>query len=79
MVGAPELGEVTGGAAVVVVGAVVVVVGAAVVVVVVGATVVVVVGAGAWTAMNRCVVKSRLPSHTTPTPMWVKEGSTMFA
>ena len=61
VVGAPALGEVTGGAAVVVVGAVVVVVGAAVVVVgaavvVVGATVVVVVGAGAWTAMNRCVV-----------------------
>ncbi len=78
-VGAPavEAAVVVVGAAVVVVGAaVVVVVGAAVVVV--GAAVVVVVGAGAWSAMKRWVVYSLLPSHTTPTPMWVKLGSTMF-
>lgn len=64
------------GAAVVVVvgGAVVVVVGAAVVVV--GAAVV---GGGVDNAINRWVVYNRLPSQTTPTPMCVNDGSTMFA
>ena len=57
--------------------------GAAVVVVVGGAVVVVVgaavVGGGVDNAINRWVVYNRLPSQTTPTPMCVNEGSTMFA
>ena len=74
---------VVGAAVVVVVGAAVVVVGAAVVVVVGAAVVVVgaavVVGAGVDSFIKRCVVYIRPPSQTTPTPMWVNSGSTMFA
>lgn len=68
-------GAVVGGA--VVGGAVVggtVVVGAAVV-----GGVVVVGGGASWSRMKRCTVKRRSPSQTTPTPMWVNWGSTMFA
>ena len=77
-----------GAAVVVVVGivlVVVVVVVVVVVLVVVGAAVVGVATseparvAAERNAMKRCVVVSRPPSLTTPTPTWVKLGSTMFA